>query len=72
MKNRNRKKERMERSMEMTPVTPWLIAAGLSIPLSLGLYSSGRKLAGLFVGLWTPTLLTASLYNRLLKAASRI
>jgi hypothetical protein len=63
------KHETIERAIEKTPTTPWVIAAALSIPLSVFLYGSGRKLAGLLVGLWTPTLLNASIYNRLLKSA---
>jgi hypothetical protein len=65
-----RKHEFIERRIEKTPVTPWVIAAALSIPLSLGLFASGRKLAGLLVGLWTPTLLNASSFNRLLKTGA--
>ncbi len=60
--------EFIEKRIESTPVTPWLVAAAFSIPLSLSLFFRGKKLAGLLVGLWTPTLLNASLYNRVLKA----
>ena len=65
-----RRHEFIERNIEKTPVTPWIIAAALSIPLSIGLYARGKKMAGVFVGLWTPTLLNASIYNRLLKSGA--
>lgn len=66
---RARNKSVVEKAIEGTPVTPWLFAAAASIPLSIALFARGRKLGGLLVGLWTPTLLNASMYNRLLKAA---
>lgn len=59
----------LEKTIEATPVTPWIIAAALSIPVSVALFASGKKLTGLLVGLWTPTLLNASIYNRLLRSA---
>ncbi|HCF57175.1 MAG TPA: hypothetical protein DFS52_04140 [Myxococcales bacterium] len=62
--------EFLERRIEKTPVTPWVVAAALSIPLSLTLFARGKKLGGLLVGLWTPTLLNASIYNRLLKTGA--
>ncbi len=58
---------RLEKFIRKTPVTPWIIAAAASIPASLALYAKGRKMAALLVGLWTPTLLNASFYNRLLR-----
>lgn len=61
--------EKVERGIAKTPVTPWVIAAVASIPLSISLFLKGRKMAGLLVGLWTPTLLNASIYNRFLKSA---
>jgi hypothetical protein len=60
----------IERTIKRTPISPWLLGAVASIPLSLTLFAKGKKLAGILVGLWTPTLLNASLYNRLLKAAT--
>ncbi len=38
-----------------------------SIALSLVLYLSGRKDAGIFVGLWAPTFLNLGLYLRQLR-----
>lgn len=64
------KHEFIERNIEKTPVTPWIVAAALSIPLSVSLFARGKKMAGLLVGLWTPTLLNASIYNRLLKSGA--
>jgi hypothetical protein len=60
---------KVERLIQKTPVTPWIVAAAASIPLSLVLFGFGKKMAGLLVGLWTPTLLAASIYNRLLRHA---
>ncbi|MGI5863250.1 MAG: hypothetical protein ACOX6T_14490 [Myxococcales bacterium] len=65
-----RRHEFLERNIEKTPVTPWFIAAALSIPLSLTLFARGKKMGALLVGLWTPTLLNASMYNRLLKSGA--
>jgi hypothetical protein len=59
----------LERGIKRTAVGPWLIAAAASIPLSLALFAKGKQLAGILVGLWTPTLLGASIYNRLLRSA---
>lgn len=38
-----------------------------SILLSMVLYLSGKKEAGIFVGLWAPTILNLGLYNKLLR-----
>lgn len=38
-----------------------------SILLSIVLYLSGKKEAGIFVGLWAPTILNLGLYNKLLR-----
>lgn len=38
-----------------------------SILLSVALYLSGRRHAGIFVGLWAPTILNLGLYNKLLR-----
>lgn len=66
---RTRSKSFLEKAIEGTPIAPWLFAAVASIPLSLALFARGRKLGGLLVGLWTPTLLNASIYNRMLREA---
>jgi len=38
-----------------------------SILLSIVLFVSGKKLEGIFVGLWAPTIFNFGLYNKLLK-----
>ena len=43
-----------------------------SILLSLGLFLTGKRLAGIFVGLWAPTILNLGLYNKLLRPSSEI
>lgn len=58
----------VEKFIRRTPVTPWILAALATIPASLTLYARGRKMAALLVGLWTPTLLNASIYNRVLRS----
>ena len=37
-----------------------------SILLAIGLFLSSKKLEGIFVGLWAPTILNLGLYNKLL------
>lgn len=43
-----------------------------SILLSLGLFFSGKRLAGIFVGLWAPTILNLGLYNKLLNPSREL
>jgi len=43
-----------------------------SIALSVGLYLSGKKQAGIFVGLWAPTILNLGLYNKLLRPSEEL
>jgi hypothetical protein len=43
-----------------------------SILLSVALYFSGRKEAGIFVGLWAPTILNLGLYNKLLRPSNEV
>jgi hypothetical protein len=43
-----------------------------SILLSVGLYLSGRREAGIFVGLWAPTILNLGLYNKLLRPSQEV
>ncbi len=43
-----------------------------SILLSVGLYLSGRREAGIFVGLWAPTILNLGLYNKLLRPSHEV
>ncbi len=38
-----------------------------SILLAIGLFSTGKREAGIFVGLWAPTILNLGLYNKLLR-----
>ena len=43
-----------------------------SILLSLALFFSGKRLAGIFVGLWAPTILNLGLYNKLLNPSREL
>lgn len=54
-------------SIENLPSSVYYGGVFGSIILSLGLYLSGRRQAGIFVGLWAPTILNLGLYNKLLR-----
>jgi len=54
-------------SIENLPSTVYYGGVLGSIALSVGLYLSGKKEAGIFVGLWAPTILNLGLYNKLLR-----
>lgn len=58
---------RIERGLEDTSMEGLTTLALAAIPMSLALYASGRREAGLLVGMWAPTLLTAAFYNRWLR-----
>ncbi len=54
-------------SIENLPSSVYYGGVAGSIVLSLCLYFTGRKEAGIFVGLWAPTILNLGLYNKLLR-----
>ena len=43
-------------------VTLFLVAAGLSFLLSIGLWFAGNREEGVFVGLWVPSILAAGAF----------
>ena len=43
-------------------VTLFLVAAGLSFALSIGLWFAGHREEGVFVGLWVPSILAAGAF----------
>lgn len=47
-----------------------LIAALISMILSIGLWFSGDKQAGLFVGIWVPSILGFGAYFKIIKYRS--
>lgn len=51
---------------EEIPSSVYYAGVAGSILLSIGLFLSGKKHEGLFVGLWAPTILNLGLYNKLL------
>ena len=53
--------------IEKMPSTVYYGGVLGSIALSVALYLSGRRHAGIFVGLWAPTILNLGLYNKLLR-----
>ena len=53
--------------MEKLPTSVYYGGVLGSILLSAGLFLSGKRLAGIFVGLWAPTILNLGLYNKLLR-----
>ena len=44
-----------------TPKALFFLAAGISFCLSVGLWFSGDRERGLFVGLWVPSILSAAI-----------
>jgi hypothetical protein len=44
-----------------TPKALFFVAAGISFCLSVGLWFSGDRERGLFVGLWVPSILSAAI-----------
>lgn len=52
---------------EQTPSKVYIAAVAGSILASLGLFLAGRTAAGIFVGLWAPTILNLGLFNKLLQ-----
>jgi hypothetical protein len=53
--------------IEKIPSSVYYAGVAGSILLSIGLFLSGKKHEGLFVGLWAPTILNLGLYNKLLR-----
>src|SRR5688572_29280020 len=58
----------VERVTARAPSIVFLAAAGASMVASIGLFLGGRKLAGIFVGLWPPTFLLLGNYNKMVKS----
>jgi len=54
-------------TMENLPSSVYYGGVLGSIVLSVLLYLSGKREAGIFVGLWAPTILNLGLYNKLLR-----
>ncbi len=54
-------------SIENLPSSVYYGGVFGSILLSIVLFLSGKKLEGIFVGLWAPTILNLGLYNKLLR-----
>ena len=52
---------------ERTPSKVYMGGVVGSILASLGLFMAGRTAAGIFVGLWAPTILNLGLFNKLLQ-----
>lgn len=53
--------------MEKAPKQTYYFATLGSILFSLALFLRGKRDAGIFVGLWRPTIISLALVNRLLK-----
>ncbi len=58
----------IEQVTARAPSQVWLWAAGAAITGSLALYLTGRRQAGIFVGLWPLTFLVMGNYNKLVKS----
>ena len=52
----------MARDRHKLGVTLFLVAAGLSFLLSVGLWFAGNRDEGVFVGLWVPSILAAGAF----------
>ncbi len=59
-------------TVENLPSTVYYGGVLGSILLSLALWFSGKRLAGIFVGLWAPTILNLGLYNKLLNPSREL
>lgn len=57
----------IEQVTARAPSQTWLWLAGASILGSVALFVTGRKEAGIFVGLWPLTFLVLGNYNKLVK-----
>ena len=58
----------IEQVTARVPSQAWLWMAGAGIAGSLALFLSGRRQAGIFVGLWPLTLLVIGNYNKIVKS----
>lgn len=52
---------------EEAPSKAYVAAVAGSILASFGLFLAGRTAAGIFVGLWAPTILSFGIFNKLLR-----
>jgi hypothetical protein len=59
--------KRIEHFTSQVPSGMYLSLAMGSAALSAALYLSGRRTAGIFVGLWSPTILMMGTYNKMVK-----
>jgi hypothetical protein len=58
----------VEQVTAKAPSQVWLWMAGAAISGSLALFLTGRRQAGIFVGLWPLTFLVIGNYNKLVKS----
>ena len=58
----------IEQVTARAPSQAWLWLAGASILGSLALFGSGKKDAGILVGLWPATFLLLGNYNKIVKS----
>ncbi len=58
----------IERVTARAPSQLWMWLAAGSIAASIGLFVSGKREAGLLVGLWPSTLLIIGNYNKIVKS----
>jgi hypothetical protein len=58
----------VEQVTARAPSQIWLWAAGAAISGSLALFLTGRRQAGIFVGLWPLTFLVVGNYNKIVKS----
>ncbi|HWM84971.1 MAG TPA: hypothetical protein VNO33_04015 [Kofleriaceae bacterium] len=58
----------IEQVTARAPSQMWLWMAGAGIAGSMALYLSGRRQAGIFVGLWPLTFLVMGNYNKIVKS----
>jgi hypothetical protein len=53
--------------VENAPPQSFVYATLASVVLSLGLYATGRRTAGIFVGLWAPTFISLGLFLKTMR-----
>ena len=59
-------------SIENMPSSVYYGGVVGSILLSIGLFMSGKRETGIFVGLWAPTILNLGLYNKMLRPSREV
>jgi hypothetical protein len=59
--------KKIEQVTARAPSATFLALAGIAMAGSLGLFVSGRREAGIFVGLWPLAMLAIGNYNKLVK-----